>query len=161
MFLIIPIDCFNENNVYLAETTKNNVINNSLFTRLLYSTKYYNLNGIYMDFKIKVNFIDKKYNKYKCYFNIYENQQICNKLLSIESFLLKKYLHITTNKTPHYILSEQINSNFIKFNNINSLLFNIKPLSICDEETTLYLYFKISGIWETENKFGLTFKIHN
>jgi len=109
------------------------------------------LNGIYLYIPLKDVIIEKNYNKYRCSFNIHNNKTI-DKIKNIEVQLLQKYS--ITNKIPLYKISSQILNGGIKiFNN-----YSLTP-NTCDQNNCGYtLILKISGIWETEYNYGLTYK---
>jgi len=113
------------------------------FIRILYSTQHFILNGIYL----LVNFNDitceKFYNKYKCSFNILNHKDIIDNLKKIEEELLKKY---NTNKTASYKIYEQMKTGYIK------IFTDVGNRSQCS------FILKISGIWETQYNYGLTYK---
>ena len=46
------LDQYNNNYVHLCESIKNNIMNEGQFIRILYSTPYFSLNGIYLYFTI-------------------------------------------------------------------------------------------------------------
>jgi hypothetical protein len=143
MNLVKLIEQYNNKNVFFCEPIKNNIMNNGNFIRILYSTPNMILNGIYL----LVNFNDitceKYYNKYKCNFNISNHKDIIDSIKIIEEELLKKY---KTNKIPSFKIYEQIRSGYIK---IFSDIGNKQQCSFV---------LKISGIWETQQNFGLTYK---
>jgi len=144
MYLIKQIEQFDENFVYFGEPIKNNVINDGDFIRILYSTPCVVLNGVYLQIHFNNLVLDKHYNKYKCTFTSSDNAPTINKLKDIEIKLLQ--LIEKPNKIPDYKLAEQVNNGSIKINSdyINS--------------TKIQLLLKISGIWETETHYGLTYK---
>jgi hypothetical protein len=150
MNIISYIDNYKEDYVYFSDPIYNTIINvpNSKFIRILYSTKEIILNGIYIYIPLNDVVLEKYYNKYKCVFSMgLQNKEIIDKIKMIEYNLLKKYKHICTNKTPQYKISEQLRTGYIKiFNNISSK-YNCNNFLL-----------KISGIWETNNEYGITFK---
>ncbi len=118
-------------------------MNDGNFIRILYSTNLMVLNGIYLLIKLNDITCEKYYNKYKCTFNVYNHKDIIESLKLIEEEIIKKY---KTNKIPSYKIYEQIKCGQIKLfsdiNNLNSQTFILK----------------ISGIWETQTNYGLTYK---
>jgi uncharacterized CHY-type Zn-finger protein len=87
---------------------------------------------------------EKYYSKYRCKFNVSSHANIINDLKMIEENILKKYS--VPNKTPQYKIFEQIKNGYIK------IFFDIEK----KPETLFNL--KISGIWETDENYGLTYK---
>jgi hypothetical protein len=150
MNLITYIDNYKEDYVYFSEPIYNTIINihNSKFIRILYSTKEVILNGIYIYIPLNDVIMEKYYNKYKCIFPInMNNKEIIDKIKLLEYNLLKKYKHLCNNKIPQYKICEQLRMGYIKiFNNFNS------------KQNCNNFLLKISGLWETNNEYGITFK---
>lgn len=145
MNLILEIDQFDINNVYYQESVKNTIMDNSNFIRIIYSNSLFMLNGVYIKFNLNVLFTEKTFNKIKCVFDKQCNINQIQAISRIEKELLSK---INTNKKPIYRISEQITNGFIKIFIDNNKLFNNNNEFI----------LKISGIWENENDYGITYK---
>jgi hypothetical protein len=146
MNIIKKIEQYNNNNIYFCEPVINNIMNNGRFIRILYSSHIIIFNGIYLSIMLNDIKYEKIYSKYKCIFNINNNQDLLNDIKKIEEDILCKYN--LKNKTPQYKINEELQKGFIKiFCEIN----NIIPISQS-------FVLKISGIWETQNSYGLTYK---
>jgi len=146
MFVTIDISEFDINYIFYQEQVKNTVMDNSNFSRILYSNNLFTLNGIFIKFSISLTNIEKIYNKYKCSFdskNI-DNYNVISKIKLIESHTLRTCNH--KNKTPIYRITEQLNNNFLK-------VFNDKT----HKENNDFI-LKIYGIWDTEHEYGVTYK---
>lgn len=143
MNLVKTLTQYDNKSLFFCEPIKNNIMADGHFIRILYSTPNVALNGIYL----LVNFHDisceKYYNKYKCCFNVSNHKEIIDNLKIIEEDILKKQ---RTNKIPMYKIYEQIRSGYIK---IFSDIGNIQQCNFI---------LKISGIWETPQNYGLTYK---
>ena len=144
MNIVKKIDQYDERYVFFCEPIKNNVMNDGNFIRILYSNHNFTLNGIYLLITLNDVLCDKYYTKYKCNFNPMCHKELINKLKNIEENLINKYNFV--DKIPQYKIFEQIVNGNIKISN------DIGNRSQCN------LILKISGIWETQDKFGLTFK---
>lgn len=142
MNLVKSINQYNEDNIYFCEPIKNNVMNEGKFIRILYSTHNLVLNGIYLLVHINDITCDKYYNKYKCNFNTLHNKDIIDNIKTIEENILRK---IEIKKIPQLKIYEQLRNGNIK-------LFNEVNKSFCS------FILKISGIWETQFNYGLTYK---
>jgi hypothetical protein len=142
MNLVKSINQYNEDNIYFCEPIKNNVMNEGKFIRILYSTHNLVLNGIYLLVHINDITCDKYYNKYKCNFNTLHNKDIIDNIKTIEENILRK---IEIKKIPQLKIYEQLKNGNIK-------LFNEVNKSFCS------FILKISGIWETQFNYGLTYK---
>jgi hypothetical protein len=143
MNLVKLIQQYNNNNIFFCEPIKNNIMNTGNFIRILYSTPNMMLNGVYLLINLYDVFCEKYYNKYKCSFNILNHKDILDNIKFIEEEILKKY---KSNKIPSFKIYEQIKSGYIK---IFSDIGNKQQCSFI---------LKISGIWETQQNFGLTYK---
>jgi len=146
MFVTIDISEFDINYIFYQEQVKNTVMDNSNFSRILYSNNLFTLNGIFIKFSISLTSIEKLYNKYKCSFdskNI-DNYNVISKIKLIESHTLRTCNY--KNKTPIYRITEQLNNNILK-------VFNDKT----HKENNDFI-LKIYGIWDTEHEYGVTYK---
>jgi hypothetical protein len=143
MNLVKTINQYDDKSLFFCEPIKNNIMNDGNFIRIIYSTHNIVLNGIYLLVDLCDITCEKYYNKYKCCFNIINHKDIIDKLKIIEEEILKKY---KTNKIPSYKIYEQIKFGYIK---IFSDVGNNKNCSFI---------LKISGIWETQQNYGLTYK---
>jgi hypothetical protein len=143
MNIVKRIDQYNDNFIYFCEPIKNNIMNDGQFIRILYSTHYFTLNGVYLLVTLNEAICEKYYNKYKCIFNVDLNKDLINDLKVIEETILKKC--DIYDKTPQYKIYEQVKNGHLKlFNEVN--------------KNNCTLILKISGVWETINNYGLTYK---
>jgi len=143
MNLVKQIEQYNNKNIFFCEPIKNNIMNNGAFIRILYSTPNMILNGVYLLLNFNDIICEKYYNKYKCIFNISNHKDIIDNIKIIEEEILKKY---KTNMLPSFKIYEQLKSGFIK---VFSDIGNKQQCSFI---------LKISGIWETQQNYGLTYK---
>jgi hypothetical protein len=149
MNIAVPINEFKINNIFFLDAIKNTIMDNSRFSRIIYSNEFFTGNGIYIEFNMPLLNIDKSFNKYKCIFDSKTNYNLIETITKIENQIISKYNF--TNKIPMFRISEQLKNNYIKvtiINNINvdTYLQNIKFI------------IKISGIWSNELEYGLTYK---
>lgn len=143
MNLVQTLNQYNDEHVFFCDPIKNNVMDEGMFVRILYSSDIMTLNGIYLLVNLTNVVCEKYYAKYKCSFNITTHREIIEDVKKIEESILKKY---KTNKTPSYKIYEQLSSGHIKlFDRINNLASGSFIL-------------KISGVWETLTNYGLTYK---
>ena len=133
---------FSIDNVYFYEPIKNSIIENSSFIRVIYSNELMAINGIY----IKIDFDNltkiNDFSKQKITININDNLKIINYIKSIEIEILEK-INIERKKKI-YKINEQLMTGYIKH--------------LIDNKYANCFILKISGIWESENEYGLTFK---
>lgn len=143
MNLVKKLDQYCNDNLILCEAIKNNVMNEGIFIRLLYATSRMTLNGIYLLVTLKDISCEAYYNKFKCMFPVTINNAVIEQVKQIEEDILS--MHITT-KLPSYKIYEQISHGYIK------LFATMKSTTECN------FILKISGIWETQFNYGLTYK---
>ena len=153
MSLILDADKFTPENIYFVQKVKNNVKQNSYFSRIIYSNELFSLKNIYFSFNLTNTTFKEQYLKTIIYFN----EKDCNleKLYKIEREFLDKYIEYKSfNRTcekliPNYCIYNQCKTNSIKvFKNNN---YNI-------DNNNIQILIKISGIWQTDNNIGITFK---
>ena len=130
--------------VYFLEPIKNNIMSDCKFIRILYSTPQITFNGIYLNIVFDNMIIEKYFNKYKCKFDTNIYKDIIEQIKQIEHAILNKM--VVPNKEPSYKIYNIIKTGNIKF------LFNDS------NETDFAFILKISGIWETDTQYGLTYK---
>jgi hypothetical protein len=143
MNLVKKIDQYNNNYLFFCEPIKNSIMNEGNFIRIIYSSDIMVLNGIYLFINLTDISCQKYYNKYRCFFNIYNHKELIENIKVIEEDILNKY---KTNKIPSYKIFEQLKSGNIK-------LFN----DVGDVNSCSFI-LRISGIWETQSNYGLTYK---
>lgn len=144
MNIVKTFDQYNEDFVYFCDPIKNTIMNDGNFIRIIYSNPLFILNGIYLEVHITHYNIEKYFNKYKCLFDTLLHKEITDKIRVIEEVLLKK-INIK-GKTPQYRIYEQL-----KVGNIKVFADNI------EKQSNIYT-LKISGVWETDMHYGLTYK---
>lgn len=148
MNVAININEYDINNLFFNEQNKNNVDTN--FIRFIYSSKLYSLNGIALIFEIKNLICEKLFNnKYKYVFNIHENYEIIHFIKNLEYNIISQFschsFHL--HKHPQLKLTEQFNKGEIKiFKNEMNMTYS-------------FFILKISGIWSSNESYGLTYKI--
>ena len=153
MSIIFKFPDYDENELFFVESVKNNVKSNSYFSRIIYSNYFMSLKNIYFAFTLKdVNYRDQ-YLKTIIYFD--ESKNDLTELYNIEKNIIDKYIAYRQNYNneiinPCYCIKQQFKLNYIKVFK-NSTLTN--PMN----ETT-EIFIKISGIWQTDNTVGITFK---
>jgi hypothetical protein len=146
MNVVKSLEQFEIESVYFTEPIKNNIINDSSFVRILYSTNTFVLNGIFLLVNFNNIVFEKYFNKYKCSYDVNSNKDIIEKLRLIELDIIKKASVYIKNKIGQSKIYEQISLGNLKLYSDNINKYN----------NTFIL--KISGIWETDNYYGLTYK---
>lgn len=145
MNIVKKIDQFNKDFVYFCDPIKNNIMTDGVFIRILYSNDIFVMNGIYLMITFQNVSIEKYYNKYRCNFDINFHKEIIDKIKLIEEGILKKRIK-NMNKIPVFKIYEQIRNG------------NIKVFANSQDSIHNSFILKISGIWETEINYGVTYK---
>ena len=146
MNLVKNLNQYDDNYVIFCDPIKNNIMNDGNFIRILYSANNFTLNGIYLFITLKDVTCDKYYNKYKCIFNVNVHKELIEKIKSIEENILKKLESTFYNKFPQYKIYEQFKNG------------NIKIFQDIQNKSNVNFILKISGVWEINSSFGLTYK---
>jgi len=147
MNIVKELNQFNKEYVYFCDAIKNNVMPEGSFIRILYSTELFVMNGIYLSIWFQNISVEKYYNKYRCVFDCHNHLEIIDRVQQLEEDLLRK-INIK-NKTPVFKIYEQICNG------------NIKVFSESIENIHNLFLLKISGIWETDKNYGVTYKFTN
>jgi hypothetical protein len=147
MNIVKRVDQYDENNIFFCEPIKNNVMPDGNFIRIIYSTPIVTFNGIYILVELNDITCEKYFNKYKCSFDVSTHSYIIANLKVIEEDLLKKI--DMRGKMPQYKIHEQLKNG------------NIKVLGEVSYKHNCSFVLKISGIWETQFNYGLTYKFFN
>ena len=147
--LDIKKNSFEKNNIIINDKTKNNVMPdpNSYFSRILYSNQNITLNGLYLKFELENVKVVNSYSKKIFYIerNNY-NKKTIEHICYIEKLIINKYFSCNNKK---YNVQNQLLQNSLK-------LFddNVKE----GKYKTFDFILKISGVWENQSDFGLTYK---
>ena len=154
MSVIFKFNDYDENELYFIESVKNNVKSNSYFSRIIYSTSFIALKNIYFSFNLhNVKYRDQ-YLKTIIFFE--EGKNELEQLYEIERNIINKFIAYKKiyNKDaviyPTYCIKNQFKLNYIKVFK-NSTFTNVNSESP-------EIFIKISGIWQTDNNVGITFK---
>lgn len=157
--MIFATDIYNIDilNVIFCNQIHNNVIS-GVFSKINYNTEFCLLNGLYIIFPIEpttrqTNTIE--FNPFTEY-----NYKIISLLYNIENNILNKYNNSnSTTKTTKkkLILSSQLQTGFMKIYKDNS---NSNSNSNITNNINNKLVIKISGIWDTQELCGITYKLY-
>jgi len=146
MNLVKNLNQYDDNNIIFCDPIKNTIMNDGNFIRILYSTNNFTLNGIYLHVNLKNVHCEKYYNKYKCIFNIENHKHLLEKIRAIEEGILKKLENVFYNKYPQHKIYEQFKNG------------HIKVFQEIQNKSDVSFILKISGVWEINSTFGLTYK---
>jgi hypothetical protein len=159
MNLLLDITDISIKNFYYQDT-KRNVIIDGDFTKIIYSTDHFSMNGSYFDFPIEIHQIEKYGNKTTIRFNpsSKNNLQIISYFSKLESSLVDAYKQ-NTHSNSRFVsnLFKQMNSGSMKI--YKEFNYHDTNEVIQYNNTSIKCILKISGIWESSNEIGLTFKL--
>lgn len=152
---LLSLDTSTEYNFYFLDT-KPNVIMEGIFTKIIFTHSCFTLNGVYFSFPILHQSIETTVQKQDyIYFEPAQklNIPIIKQCKHMEKSVLQAYMDYRGNvskKVPIYSVAKQLNSGKcrIQLRNNHKTDNIMRPLII-----------KLSGIWETANEYGLTYKI--
>jgi len=109
------------------------------------------MNGLYLYIPLTISEKKSVENIHCRYINMSnkQNANIIHDLKTIEKILLQNYKQYNTiDKEFEYVLSKQLSSGQIRVYHENN-----------QKQKSNHYVIKISGIWETSQKIGLTYKI--
>ena len=127
---------------------KKNTIMDGEFTKILYSKSNVTLNGLYIYIPINIEKTNSD-SHVRSISNTSNNITLIQDLKNIELYILNNFKSYSKrNKVFETVLSKQLNTNTIRVYHENNN----------NKKKNKYV-IKISGIWETNEKIGLTYKI--
>jgi hypothetical protein len=148
MNVVIKEEQFNLTNVYYTEPIQNIIMDNSQFVKIVYSNEYVMMNGIYLLVDLKHITKESYFKKIKITYDTSLNKNILNRIYEIENQLLQKYN--SNKKIQRKIIYDTLNNGVIK-------LFPNDEKDVISNNNSFIL--KISGIWENDTEYGLTYKL--
>ena len=148
MFLSLSINEYDADCIFTTDSIRNTVIDNSSFIRIIYSTEHIMLNGIMITTPFVGFSVNKYFNKWRCNYQVEKNASLIEQLYIIEKEILQRV--DIQNKTPCYKIYEQLSNGFIK-------IF-LEENTSHDGLENSHILLKISGVWVSEEEYGITYK---
>ena len=151
MLLVYDLNDISIDNVFFLET-RNNIIMDGKFTKIIYSDENVVMNGLYMTLSINEFIFDKSYSRISMK-HTKNNDILIKKISDIEYYILNNFKHINGNaKRTKYLLKEQLETMSVKVYRDNYPYAN---------NNHIYgkIVLKISGVWEDNNSVGITYKL--
>jgi hypothetical protein len=163
MNIVKTIEQYDSKNIYFCDPIKNNVLQDGNFIRILYFTENVSLNGIYLMVPLKNVSVERYYNKVKYLFDLDENREIIEKIKIIEETILSKiasFSQYINNKSPQFNIYDNFIHQNIKMhmNNFLDSSSSSIPKSNKHYSHSNTFILKISGVWSTDEQYGLTYK---
>jgi hypothetical protein len=150
--------------VYFTERRANTHIANSIFNRIIYSTRDFIMNGVYIQLELFIKQNEQNFNSniYNCHFDPQHehNRAMLAVFEEIESSILNKWMQLqhqgSSSSTP--ISKPSPNGDIIQ--QLRSGVISVwkHDMSIHDKPQFQHFIIKISGVWENESGCGLTYK---
>ena len=140
--------------IIINEPIKNSVLQYNYFYKLQYSTNIVVLTSIFILFELNNVLLEND----KALFNKNTiNDSVFNKLNNLEEYILNL---INNSKTKLYKFRELQENQYFKYSLCDDIdkFNNYKYVNTLDGKTSKFI-LKISGIWESKENIGLTFKI--
>ena len=139
---------------------KRNIIMTGDFTKILYSDEFLSLNGLFIECPIITQPINKYQNKNTIWFQPYsiQNVNVVKNFCQLERKIIEYYKTYTRcRKSPIYVLYNQLYSGNTKiYRDISEESNKIRQDNTVS--LTVKYIIKISGVWESEDSFGITYK---
>jgi len=152
MNIILEISQIEIKNIMFLETKKNIIIDGN-FTKLIYADNNVSVNGIFITFPILASGMDKLMNKNILTFQMStgSNSSIVKQVSDFENRLIEYYkCEYGIQKKAAPTLMNQLSTSRIKLYKETDDVNNNKSHP--------KVVLKISGIWETVNEVGITYK---
>lgn len=139
---------YNPDNFYFLDP-KSNLIMEGIFTKMIYTSKHFTMNGLYFYFPIQYSYIEfNPSNKCFMYFDydIVQNKALLEIIRKLETQLLLQYANFTNKrKQSSYGLYHQMLTKRLRINDTSN-------------SKTKNILLNISGVWENDTQFGITYK---
>jgi len=156
MNLVLPYNNIHIKNFYYGKKMNNTIMTNSFFHNIYYSDENIQLNNVIIKVGLERCNIKEYFNKYTCIFDLHINRELISNLERIEKGILDNFTsnnHIYNSLQNEYKLTEHFKKGDIKFTSNLERIHN--------ENNTVNVMIKISGIWYNNNSKGIIFKITN
>lgn len=166
MYLLVsPIEKFNPEYVYYNHAICKH--SNIIFYRIYYSTSLIAFDAVYLQFTLLQVRTEPYFNKLKCIFNtnLTKNQKCMELLNKIETQILEQFHfkdNTNTNSGVEFEQNEQIFklSDQLKEGNIKLSMSRQHELFKHNLLEKMDIVIKISGMWENNSKYGLTYHFY-
>lgn len=139
---------YNPNDFYFLDP-KNNLIMDGIFTKMIYTSKHFTMNGVYFYFPIQYSYIEvNSSNKCFMYFDseVVQNRAIIEVIRKLETQILLQYANFTNKRRQSY------------YGLYNQLLTKKLRINDASSSKVKHVLLNISGVWENDTQFGITYK---
>ena len=161
MNLLLDVNDISVKNFYYLDT-KRNVIIDGNFTKIIYSTECFSLNGAYFEFPIEISQLEKYGNKTTIRINPMSrlNTHLIHSFSKLEAAIIDAYKVNTSSPSKSvYNLTKQMQSGIMKIYKEFSYQDTKEIDTQYHDKTPIKCILKMSGLWESSNEIGITFKL--
>lgn len=148
--LALPLNHYDSNYLYCLDS-KPNLIMNGNFTKINYTHPHFTMNGLFFLVPLTFSFVEhSSENTNFVHFDpgMSANKEIIENVIKIEHDILSHYAAFFSSKKT---VSHSMHKQFLK----GKLKINGETVY---QKTASFIVLKISGIWENECEFGITFR---
>jgi hypothetical protein len=149
MNIVLTRQQFKNEHVYFCDPINNSIMEHSKFIKLIYSNDLFTLNGLCILLDLNIIYEESYFKKTKYNFDLNINNEVLHDIYNIEKNILNKYHN--TNKNIKYCIYDSLSNGYLK----------TFPHPDKTKKKSHIFTLKISGIWESDDECGLTFKIIN
>ena len=148
--LVLDLYHYDPQCFYYLDSQKNALMD-GLFTKVIYTHSYFTMNGLYFYFPVQPSYLEPSKDKYFVNFdpNVTQNKAIMDILFKLETQILLHYASFVNRRKT---------SNMTMYRHLLKGKFRIHQSSPPDTFNKYTYVLKISGIWETDTEFGVTYK---
>ena len=150
--LVLPTNEIIPEYIYFLDS-KNNILMDGFFTKLIYTNEWFTMNGLYINLPIEIQGMDTKPytnsgSKQTIFFSVSQYSTLLHQLDLLEQHILSKY--IPTDKTKHksFLIMQSLKLGYFR-------IFHSKE----NQKKNVGFVLKISGIWENTTEYGVSYKI--
>lgn len=162
MNIVLNVTDFLIEHVYFLDK-KVNIVFNGVFTKIMYSNELFLMNGIYFKFPLEIMKVSESMNKIYVSFQVYNkfNIKIIQDFTSIEIMILEQYKRMNNcNKKINNTLSKQLYNGSLKVFQAGRFDNQERQGGKSVQVGTFSFIIKISGVWETNDEIGITYKMY-
>ena len=148
--LALPLNFYDSNYLYCLDS-KPNLVMNGNFTKINYTHPHFTMNGLFLLVPLTFSFVEySSENTNFVHFDpgVPANKEIVESVIKIEIDILSHYAaFFSSKKTVSHSMHKQFAKSKLKINS-----------ETAPPKTATSIVLKISGIWENESEFGITFR---
>ena len=135
--------------IYFLDS-KNNILMDGFFTKLIYTNEWFTMNGLYINLPIEIQGIDTKTytncgSKQTIFFSVSQYSTLLHQLDLLEQHILSKYIPIDKTKHKSFLIMQSLKLGYFR-------IFH-------SQKKNTGFVLKISGIWENAIEYGVSYKI--